>query len=166
MSLLVRRTAVVASLMAIAIVAVGCVVETEPNDTQADADANNLHLIYNSNPDQGPPDLGTAGNGDVDQWVFFNNGASAQLFLTANTRATGCLAFEVEYCDVTSPSWSACADAHRVSVAPIDVVACDQQGPYGTLFTLEAGHFARVLVRGTLTGLNTAVPYSFSLGPR
>ena len=67
MSLLVRRTAVVASLVAIAIVAVGCVVETEPNDTQADADANNLHLIYNSNPDQGPPDLGTAGNGDVDQ---------------------------------------------------------------------------------------------------
>ena len=165
MSLLMRRTAVVASLLAIAIVAVGCVVETEPNDTEAEADAH-LQFIYNSNPDQGPPDLGTAGNGDVDQWVFFNNGASAQLFLTANTRATGCLAFEVEYCDVTSPSWSACADAHRVSVAPIDVVACDQQGATGTLFTLDAGHFARGLVRGTLTGLNMAVPYSFSLGPR
>jgi len=66
MSLLMRRTAVVASLLAIAIVAVGCVVETEPNDTEAEADAH-LQFIYNSNPDQGPPDLGTAGNGDVEQ---------------------------------------------------------------------------------------------------
>ena len=97
---------------------------------------------------------------------FFNNGATANLFLTANTRAAGCLAFEVEYCSVPSPSWGACDPKNRVSVAPIDVVACDQQGATGTLFTLDAGHFARGLVRGTLTGLNMAVPYSFSLGPR
>ena len=67
---------------------------------------------------------------------------------------------------VPSPSWGACDPKNRVSVAPIDVVACDQQGATGTLFTLDAGHFARGLVLGTLTGLNMAVPYSFSLGPR
>ena len=122
--------------------------EKEPNDSVADATANESHIYA---PSPGFNGAGTLGAGDTDRWMIRNGGPSGTVHveLWANNYAfspNGCAAIDVYKCTTTAAKWANCPSANRVHV--IESVACqgNQQYPTGGDFSLGHDHLIHIVI--------------------
>jgi hypothetical protein len=146
----------------------GCIAEKEPNNTVAEADANNVVLLFpvdNSQPHGVAPRADTYfGNAEAngnDNWIIYMNGQTSpnNLTLVAHSPDNRCLTFKLYYCNVLANSWEDCGQ--KLTLSP--VFACDNFDHFSTTNALAAGHFLRVEVVGAPQNANYNFTFPYAV---
>jgi hypothetical protein len=157
----IRPTHIMALLLAM--ILTGCISEKEPNNSTAEAQANNAPPLFEPGASQGALFLGTKEANGEDNWLIGVNAPTTYHTLSQlGVKSTNgqCLDFHIWYCFSLVNSWDSCQQIGLVG--DIWQVCDDQPTHYSPIIDIQGQHWIRVQAVGSGAYSNSNAEYSFS----